>query len=63
MELTERKIKKIPFNSLGILLMHQAGIDVKKKMALNTFYKHKRILEQHGFDIGKPVQQETKNET
>lgn len=54
MELTERKIKKIPFQSLGVLLMHQYGIDLKSKMSNNTFYAHKRILQQHGFDITQP---------
>lgn len=52
MELTERKIKKIPFNSLGVLAMHIIGIDVKSKMANNTYYSHKRILKAHGFEIG-----------
>ena len=54
MELTERKIKKIPFVSLGVLLMHQAGIDPRTKMHRNTFYAHKRILEAYGFDITQP---------
>ena len=54
MELTERKIKKLPWTSIGVLLMHQAGIDLKSKMANATYYTHKRILAQQGFDITQP---------
>ena len=51
MELTERKIKAIPFQTLGILCMHLAGIDVRTKMHRNTYYAHKRILKGYGYDL------------
>lgn len=54
MEITERKIKKIPFQSLGILYMFNAGIDVKSKMSSNTYYAHKRVLACYGYDITPP---------
>jgi len=54
MEINERHLKNIPWQSLGVLLMHQAGIDLKEIMANNTFYAHKRVLESHGFDITPP---------
>ena len=54
MELTERKIKNIPMQSLGVLCMHKLGINVREKMHANTYYTHRRILLSHGYDINKP---------
>jgi len=49
MQLTERKAKNIPWQSLGVLLMYQAGMDPREHMNRNTYYAHKRILKSHGF--------------
>jgi len=54
MELTKRKINKLPWQSVGVLLMHQAGIDLKSRMSNTTYYTHKRILAMEGFDITQP---------
>jgi len=54
MELTKRKLNKLPWQSVGVLLMHQAGIDLKSRMSNTTYYAHKRILAQQGFDITQP---------
>lgn len=61
MELTALKIKRLPLETLGIYCMHQMGIDVRKKVSRGTYYKHKNILAQHGYDLRKPVKQEEKD--
>lgn len=61
MELTKLAIKRIPGGPLGSLLMHMAGINPATKYTENTVRQHKRVLKSHGYDISKPVKQETEN--
>lgn len=51
MELTQRQLKKLPWQASGIWLMYQAGIDPRDHLALSTYYQYKRILKSHGLDL------------
>ena len=44
-------LDEIPTLVLGTLTMYMAGIDVKKRLNKNTFYKHKKVLLEYGYDI------------
>ena len=41
----------IPTPVLGTLTMYMAGIDVKERLSENTYYKHRKILSEYGYDI------------
>lgn len=54
MEIDQKSVEKIPYISLGVLLMHHAGIDIRTKMHRNTYYTHKRVLSAFGYEISYP---------
>ncbi len=56
-KLTKKHKREIPWQSLGVLLLYRSGVNLRRVMADNTFFKHKRILLTHGFDImyGMPI--------
>ena len=42
---------EIPNPALGTLLMYMAGIDVKERLAEQTYYRHRKTLKKFGYDI------------
>lgn len=42
---------EIPNSVLGTLTMYMAGINVKERLTLKTYYKHRKILKKFGYDI------------
>lgn len=52
------KIKKlniddIPNGPLGTLKMYQSGINVKDRLSQQTYYKHRKLLLEYGYDISR----------
>ena len=56
-------IEKIPSQVLGTYLMHEKGINPRKHIAENTFYKHKKILLEYGVDISNQTVKRIKQPT
>lgn len=50
-ELKKEDLDDIPFTIVGTLLAYMAGFDVKKRLSNATYYKHKKVLLEYGYDI------------
>ena len=53
-EIEVADLDDLPKALCATLLMYQAGLDLRKKLSENTFYKHKRELLKLGYDISNP---------
>jgi len=51
MELTERKMKNLPWQATGVWLIYKSGVDPRTIMSLPTYYSYKRMLKTHGLII------------
>lgn len=54
--LTPRLAEHLDIPSLGVLLLVENGVDVRKKMHANTFSRYRAILRSHGFDIKEMIE-------
>jgi len=50
-EIEKPDYQDIPTAALGTLCMYMAGHNVKDRLSKNTYYKHRKILLDHGYDI------------
>lgn len=44
-------LDEIPTKFLGTLAMYFMGVNVKERLNKNTFYSHKKVLKEYGYDI------------
>lgn len=49
------ELEQIPPRLLGWLLIHFAGMDLRSKMSVKTFYRVRKDLLGYGYDVSKPV--------
>jgi hypothetical protein len=51
-DIKQLELDDLSNGELGTLMIYLAGIDVKSRLSVRTYYKHKKRLKEIGYDIG-----------